>query len=118
MQGVSQAEPVDSSGNPPRIDNRNVSTDVVAADGQTVILGGLISENETASHTNVPWLSDIPVLGNLFKNTTKEHDRTEMIVMITPHVIRSPQQADDMRAAILHNFEEIEIMDNISPKID
>ena len=118
MQGVSQAEPVDSSGNPPRIDNRNVSTDVVAADGQTVILGGLISENETASHTNVPWLSDIPVLGNLFKNTTKEHDRTEMIVMITPHVIRSPQQADDMRAAILHNFEEIEIKDNISPKID
>ena len=115
-QGVSEAEPVDANGDPPRIDNRNISTEVVAADGQTVVLGGLIRENESLNHTTVPWLSDIPVIGNLFKNTSKEHDRTELIVMITPHVIRSPQQIEDMRAAILHNFDELVIQDEGTAK--
>ncbi len=96
----------------PMILNRNLTTEVVAADGQTVMLGGLIKENDSKGLSSVPWLSNIPILGYLFKNTAIGNVRTELVVMITAHIIRSPEQIEDMRAAILHNFENITIQDS------
>lgn len=113
MQGVSEPAANGTSGiDSPIILNRNITTEVVAADGQTIMLGGLIKENASQTLTKVPLLGDIPILGNLFKNTSKGDNRTELVIMITPHIIRSPQQIEDMRAAILHNFEEITIEDD------
>ncbi len=111
-QGVSDATPNTTSGiDSPMISNRNLTTEVVAADGQTVMLGGLIKENNTDGVTKIPWLGDIPILGNLFRSTAKTTNRTELVVMITPRIIRSPEQIEDMRSAIMRNFEAITVED-------
>jgi type IV pilus assembly protein PilQ len=73
--------------NVPSINTRAISTQVVLTDGQTVVLGGILETNHTDAETKVPWLGDIPVLGNLFKNTTKTDDKDELLVFVTPKII-------------------------------
>ena len=93
----------------PIILNRSLKTEVVAADGQTILLGGLIKENKSNTVTKVPVLGDIPILGYLFKTTSKGSNRTELVVMITPHIIRNTQQIDEMRDAIFKGFQHLGI---------
>ena len=73
--------------NVPSINTRAIETQVVLTDGQTVVLGGILTTNHTDAETKVPWLGDVPVLGNLFKNTTKTDDRDELLVFVTPRII-------------------------------
>ena len=77
----------------PRISSRAVSTQVAVQSGQTVLLGGLIKQDNTQSDTHVPGLSRIPGLGWLFGSSSKSRDRTELIVLITPKVVNNPEQA-------------------------
>ncbi len=90
----------DANGNP-RISSRSVSTQVAAQSGQTVLLGGLIKQDNAETVNAVPYLGRIPGLRWLFGNTTKSKGRTELIVLITPRVITSSSQArqvtDDYR---------------------
>ena len=85
----------------PRISTRSVSTQVAVQSGQTVLLGGLIKQDNSDSATAVPYLGSIPGLRWLFGSTTKTKDRTELIVLITPRVITSGSQSrqvtDDYR---------------------
>ncbi|MGU9814892.1 type II secretion system secretin GspD [Pseudomonas sp. LF135] len=85
----------------PRISTRSVSTQVAVQSGQTVLLGGLIKQDNAQSVSAVPYLGKIPGLRWLFGNTSKSKDRTELIVLITPRVITSSSQArqvtDDYR---------------------
>ncbi|VVN10923.1 Type II secretion system protein D [Pseudomonas fluorescens] len=85
----------------PRISTRSVSTQVAVQSGQTVLLGGLIKQDNAESVSAVPYLGKIPGLRWLFGNTSKSKDRTELIVLITPRVITSSSQArqvtDDYR---------------------
>jgi general secretion pathway protein D len=109
-QEVSEAQANTTSDiSSPIILNRTITTEVVAADGQTVLLGGLIKENKSETVTRVPFLGSIPILGYLFKTTSKGFDRTELVIMITPHIIRNTQQIDEMREAIFESFEHIGI---------
>ena len=109
-QEVSEAQANTTSDiSSPIILNRTITTEVVAADGQTVLLGGLIKENKSETVTKVPFLGSIPILGYLFKTTSKGFDRTELVIMITPHIIRNTQQIDEMREAIFESFEHIGI---------
>ena len=62
--------------------------------GQTLVLGGLIRDNRTEGQSGIPVLYKIPVLGALFGNTEELVDRTELIVLITPRVVRDSQEAD------------------------
>ena len=71
----------------PAIFERSLSTEVVARSGETILLGGLISENKAGTVAKVPWLGDIPLLGWLFRSTTQTTERTELVIMITPWVI-------------------------------
>ena len=89
----------------PIILNTNITTEVVAADGQTVLLGGLIKENVSLGAVKVPILGDIPLLGNLFKTTKNSTVRTEIVITITPSIIRNTQQIDEMREALFESFE-------------
>jgi len=73
--------------NVPSINTRAIQTQVVLTDGQTVVLGGILETNHTDAETKVPYLGDIPVLGNLFKNTTKTDDKDELLVFVTPKII-------------------------------
>lgn len=85
----------------PRISSRAVSTQIAVQSGQTVLLGGLIKQDNARADTRVPGLSRIPGLGWLFGSSSKARDRTELIVLITPKVVNNPQQArqvtDDYR---------------------
>jgi type IV pilus assembly protein PilQ len=74
--------------NVPSINTRAIETQVVLSDGQTVVLGGILETTHSDAETKVPWLGDIPVLGNLFKNTTKTDDKDELLVFVTPKIVR------------------------------
>jgi len=97
LQEVSDAIPTETSGiNSPTIQQRSIRSIVAVQSGETVALGGLIRERSTKSTTGVPVLQDIPVLGNLFKTTGQEAQRTELLVLITPRVVRGPAQAREV----------------------
>jgi general secretion pathway protein D len=82
-----------SSLNSPTIAQRKIASSVAVQDGETIALGGLILSNINRSKNGIPFLQDIPVLGNLFRTTQNNVGRTELMVLITPHVIDSVQKA-------------------------
>jgi type IV pilus assembly protein PilQ len=71
----------------PAIDTKNVQTQVLVENGGTVVLGGIYEQQDRTTTTKVPLLGDLPVVGYLFKNTSRISDRTELIIFITPRVI-------------------------------
>ena len=80
---------VESGGvNVPAIDTREVTTQVLVNDGQTVVLGGILTTNASNVVNKVPLLGDIPVLGNLFKNTDRTNKKDELLIFVTPKIVR------------------------------
>jgi type IV pilus assembly protein PilQ len=77
-----------TGGSVPSIDTRQIQTQVLVGDGQTVVLGGILETTKSYSAQKVPWLGDIPILGNLFKSTTNINDKTELLIFITPKILR------------------------------
>ena len=99
-QEVSEAQSNDTSDlQSPIILTRNISTTLSLDDGETVLLGGLISENFSVGETGIPFLKDIPVFGSLFKNQSQNISRTELIVLLTPYIIDGPETARAVRDA-------------------
>ena len=84
----------------PIILTRKISTSVVVAHGQTIALGGLIKENESVAETKVPLLGDIPIIGNLFKYTSKIKDKTELLILVTPTILTSTDDAAKVTDAL------------------
>jgi general secretion pathway protein D len=80
----------------PSFDTRDTETTAVVQDGETLVLGGIITDRKSRSRTGIPYLMDIPVFGRFFGATSDEIDRTELIVLVTPHVIRNVQEARDV----------------------
>ncbi len=80
----------------PSISIRSVDTQVTVKDGETIAIGGIISENKGLTKNRVPLLGDIPGLGLLFGNTSYSNARTELIALITPHVIQDIEAAADI----------------------
>jgi type IV pilus assembly protein PilQ len=77
-----------TGGSVPSIDTRQIQTQVLVGDGQTVVLGGILETTKSYSAQKVPWLGDIPILGNLFKSTTNINNKTELLIFITPKILR------------------------------
>jgi len=71
----------------PSFDQQVVQTQVTVQDGDTIAIGGLISDTSTSSSTGVPYLSRLPGVGLLFGNKSTSHSRSELIIFMTPHVI-------------------------------
>jgi type IV pilus assembly protein PilQ len=69
------------------IDTKHVKTQVLVENGGTVVIGGIFEQNDRTDVTKVPFLGDVPVLGNLFKTTTKSSQRTELLIFLTPKVV-------------------------------
>ncbi len=76
----------------PTILNRQISTSLTLKDGGSLLMGGLISGNQSAGLTGVPLLSDLPVLGRLFRADSLQKDRTELMVMVTPYVVADHEE--------------------------
>ena len=80
------------------ITQRTLDTTVRVKDGETIVIGGLIQRNETASESKVPVLGSIPLLGNLFKESRKEYTDTELIIVVKPKLIDTVEEpADEAR---------------------
>lgn len=73
------------------IDTKHVQTQVLVENGGTVVLGGIFQQVERDSVTKVPLLGDMPLLGHLFKTTSRTNDKTELLIFITPKIIASKQ---------------------------
>jgi general secretion pathway protein D len=88
----------------PQFDERYVTSRVVVQDGQTVGLAGLIRDTTSTGNQGIPWLKDIPVLGFLAGQQSNSRTRTELLVLITPHVVHDQRDAraltEDMREAL------------------
>ena len=69
------------------IDTKHVKTQVLVENGGTIVIGGIFTQNEREDVTKVPYLGDVPVLGNLFKTRTKSNNKTELLIFITPKVV-------------------------------
>ena len=82
----------------PRILSRTADTTVTVQDGQTIVLGGLIGERYEWIEDKVPFFGDLPIIGALFRSETEDMTRTELLIVITPHVIRSPARLSEMDA--------------------
>jgi general secretion pathway protein D len=81
-------------GNPvPNTTKRTLSSEIAVRDRDTIILGGFVKSNKSTTRSGVPWLQDIPLLGNLFSQRNDSKDRDETIVLIRPTVLKTPELA-------------------------
>jgi general secretion pathway protein D len=93
-QEVSSVAPTTSSGiDSPSFRQRRLRTSVAVANNETLVLGGLIQDSKTESRTQVPILGDLPLIGNAFKQKGNTIGKTELVIMITPHVMRGVSEA-------------------------
>jgi general secretion pathway protein D len=92
--------------NSPTFFDRSISSRVVVQDGQTIGLAGLISDNTQTGNQGIPWLKDIPILGALAGNQTNTRQRTELLMLLTPHVLHDRRDAraltEDMREQLIN----------------
>lgn len=100
-QDVTDVGPVDAATGQRSFLQRAIASRVAVRSGETVVLGGLIRDNTSRGKTGVPWLQDIPVLGGLFRTTSRTNNRTELVVLITPRALQNDEQlravSDEMR---------------------
>jgi general secretion pathway protein D len=97
---------ISTSGNPP-ISNKTVTSQVAVQSGQTVFLGGLISEQEAQGRSGVPYLSRVPIIGPLFGSRTKNKFRSETLVLITPTVIESAADLQEISKELENEFSRV-----------
>jgi general secretion pathway protein D len=107
-QEVSDAIPTTTSSiNSPTIEERRVQATVGIHDGQTIALGGLIQSTDTKSDSGIPYLKDIPILGNLANTVDNQLQRTELLIFLTPHVIHDPAEAASMTDQLAHGLGDV-----------
>lgn len=105
-QEVSEATQTNTSEiSSPSIFSRRVETSLSLSDGESMLLGGLISSSKTEGKSKVPGLGDIPVVGKLFQSARNEENRTELLMLITPYVIEDASQARAITEAVRRRFE-------------
>jgi general secretion pathway protein D len=90
----------------PVISTREASTRAVIRDGQTVVIAGLIGTSEEDVERGVPFFKDIPLLGWFFKNRSIVRNRTELAIFVTAHLVRSDEDADQLRERIRRRMNQ------------
>ena len=91
----------------PAFDERKVKTALLAKDGQTVVIGGIIQHEKTRSKSGIPFLQDMPLLAPLFTSASDKYKRTELIIAITPHVIVSREQENRTTSEFLNKLKTL-----------
>jgi general secretion pathway protein D len=97
------------------IDTRKLKTEAAIQSGNTVMLAGLIQDGVTRGSTGIPGLSRIPVIGGLFGTQSSRTERSEVIVLLTPTIIRNPQEAQNLTDEYGRRFRALEPI-NRTPK--
>jgi general secretion pathway protein D len=102
---IGQSDFIEGIGSVPIIGTRELLTTVTVPNNQTIILGGLITTNDTENVTGIPLLSDIPGLGRLFSTKTKGVDRDELMIFIQPSIVNSGNTLDYVQADMDSRYE-------------
>ncbi len=91
----------------PTFNKASVQTTLAVKDGETVAIAGLIRESDARSRSGVPFLSEIPLVGALFGRSTRSAARTELLILITPHVIRTPERFQEMTRELQDSLRNV-----------
>jgi type II secretion system protein D len=86
-KGINSETQIGGGVSVPKIDTQKLTTTIIVPDGATILMGGLISQTDSKASSGIPFISTIPLLGNLFKSTTDDTERRELVVMIQPSVV-------------------------------
>ena len=105
-------------GDQPIIGSRNITTSIRLRDGETNFLAGLIRTNESNAQDGIPGLSEIPVLGRLFSKKRSDNRRTDIVLTLTPHIIRRADITEEDLAPIWVGTEQNVVFRGSSPRID
>ncbi|WP_395374390.1 type II secretion system secretin GspD [Marinicella sp. W31] len=105
------SDTVDSTGNR-TVARREIATEIAVQSGNTVVMGGLIQENQTSSRSGLPFISRIPIIGNAFGQKSRTSDRTELMILITPTVVENPEQARRITTEYAKKFRGLRPIDN------
>lgn len=119
-QEVSEALPVgaDSAVSSPAIFNRSYSTSLSLKDGSAILIAGLMSQRKTVGDSGVPYLKDVPVLGNLFKTQKRGNSKTELVLMIVPYIIETDGQAEELTRSLSQRFEMLDLPLTAQPPVE
>ncbi len=119
-QEVSSVVSTTTSGiDSPTIQQRRIETSVAVHDGESLALGGLIEDSRNVTSSGVPFLSEIPLLGEAFKSKRKEVDRTELLVLITPRVVRDREQARLVTEEFRNRLESVrDLLEKTDKKLE
>ncbi len=93
----------------PTIRNRALTTSLTLKDGQTIVMGGLISNDDTRGNSGIPLIKDIPLLGNLFKSTKKVTEKKELVLIIVPYIVENDDQANAVSQAVIDRLEYLDL---------
>jgi len=85
-----------------------VSSTVAIRSGESVVLGGLIRDNESQGRSGIPLLMDIPGLGSLFSTTTKDNSRTELLIFISPRVVEGESELRELNMEMRRRMRGLE----------
>jgi general secretion pathway protein D len=86
------------------LNKTEASTTLVVQDGQSIVIGGLIREDKSKTRSGIPFLSKIPILGYLFGDTAVDDSRTEIIILLTPHVVKAQKEAAVITSGFVDKF--------------
>jgi pilus assembly protein CpaC len=103
----------------PALQTRRVETTVDVKPNQSLIISGLMSENREKARTGIPFLMDIPILGALFSSTRWQNNETELLVVVTPHIIdpTRPRSRDVLRVLPDTTLPAREVLENSKPPV-
>lgn len=88
------------------LNKTEATTSLVVKNGQTIVIGGLIREDDSNARSGIPWLSKIPLLGYLFGNTTKENNRTELVILLTPYIVKDEKEVASANQNMLDDLTD------------
>jgi general secretion pathway protein D len=92
----------------PITSKRQINTTAIVRNGQSIILGGLVRDNDDVTTQKVPLLGDIPLLGHLFRNNSSTKDKTTIVILLTPYIVKKSEDLDKLRLT-LGKLNELEL---------
>jgi len=110
-QVMTDQSPSTGANNQPIFMQRQISSKVAVRSGETIVLGGLIKDNRTSGKAGVPLLKDVPLFGSLFSNTNNTGKRTELLVVITPKVVRTDPEIREVSTDLRDRLRGLNIIE-------
>jgi general secretion pathway protein D len=109
-QAVTDVGPIDVATGQRSFLQRQIGSKVAVRSGETLVLGGLIRDNDTSGSSGLPGLHEVPVLGALFGTKTQDTNRTELLVVITPRVARTDEDAREISRALRDRMQGLSVL--------